>query len=64
MLRPSSKDGSKKVLDKDSIPKPVVDDGVLAQLQRASIQDTTELICLSPDIRIGYVSPLNEYYKR
>lgn len=51
--RSDSKDGPKKVQDKDSIPKPVVDDSVLAQLQRASIQDTTELICLSPDIRIG-----------
>lgn len=55
VLRPGSKDGQKKVLDKDSIPKPVVDDSVLAQLQRTSMQDTTELICLSPDIRIGYV---------
>lgn len=57
LLRPGSgsKDGPKRIHDKDSIPKPVADDHLLAQLQRSSIQDTTELICLSPDIRIGYV---------
>jgi hypothetical protein len=39
--------------DKDSIAEPVLDDHVIYTLQRNAVQEPTELICLSPDVRIG-----------
>lgn len=38
---------------KDAIAEPVLDDNVIYTLQRNAVQEPTELICLSPDVRIG-----------
>jgi len=49
------KDGTKKVQSNDVVAQPVLEDHLVLALQRTGVQDTTELVCLSPDIRIGYV---------
>jgi hypothetical protein len=41
---------------RDSLADPVVDERILYSTQRNAVQECTELICLSPDVRIGYVS--------
>ena len=46
-----SRDGQQQ--RRESIPKAIVDDRTLTQLQKESVQEPTELICLSPDLRIG-----------
>ena len=51
LIAPGSKDELSNRTE--STPKPVVDDRALSQLQKGSIQEPTELICLSPDLRIG-----------
>lgn len=38
---------------KDAIAEPVLDDNVIYTMQRNAVQEPTELICLSPDVRIG-----------
>lgn len=38
---------------KYAIAEPVLDDDVIYTLQRNAVQEPTELICLSPDVRIG-----------
>lgn len=38
---------------KDAIAEPVLDEMVMYTLQRNAVQESTELICLSPDVRIG-----------
>ena len=40
---------------KDSLAEPVVEDHVIYNSQRSAMQEPTELICLSPDVRMGYV---------
>jgi hypothetical protein len=49
-MRPGS-----EVKDDDVVAQLVLDDHLVFALQRKAVQDTTELVCLSPDIRIGYV---------
>ncbi|QDS74657.1 hypothetical protein FKW77_009358 [Venturia effusa] len=39
------------------IVKPVLDDDVICTMQRTAVQEPTELICLSPDVRIGPLAP-------
>lgn len=39
--------------DKDGIVEAVLDEKVIYTLQRNAVQEATEVICLSPDIRIG-----------
>jgi len=57
LTKPGSdaKDGAKKVQDNGGIAQLVLEDRLVLALQRTAAQDTTELVCLSPDIRIGYV---------
>jgi hypothetical protein len=38
---------------RNSIAEPVLDDHVIYTLQQNAVQEPTELICLSPDVRIG-----------
>lgn len=40
---------------KDGIAEPVLDDNVIYTLQQNAVQEPTELICLTPDCRIGWV---------
>jgi hypothetical protein len=55
--RPGSdlKDGAKKIQDNGGVTQLVLEDHLVLTLQRAAVQDASELVCLSPDIRIGYV---------
>lgn len=57
LTKPGSdpKNGVKKIQDSDVVAQLVLEDRLVLALQRTAIQDTTELVCLSPDIRIGYV---------
>jgi hypothetical protein len=50
-----SKNGSKKMQDGSVVAQLVLEDRLVLALQRTAVQDSTELVCLSPDIRIGYV---------
>ncbi|TID21821.1 hypothetical protein E6O75_ATG05216 [Venturia nashicola] len=43
--------------NKDGIAEAVLDDNVICTLQRNAAQEPTELICLSPDVRIGPLAP-------
>ncbi|RDI85515.1 hypothetical protein Vi05172_g4503 [Venturia inaequalis] len=43
--------------DKDGIVEAVLDEKVIYTLQRNAVQEATEVICLSPDIRIGPLAP-------
>jgi hypothetical protein len=38
----------------DDFVEPVVDDRILYQTQKNAVQEPTGLLCLSPDVRIGY----------
>ena len=49
------KDGAKKTQDDGGVAQLVLEDHLVLALHRTAVQDTTELVCLSPDIRIGYV---------
>jgi hypothetical protein len=49
-MRPGS-----ELKDDGVVAQLVLDDHLVFALQRTAVQDTTELVCLSPDIRIGYV---------
>lgn len=54
-LGPDPKDGTKKIQDDEGVAQLVLEDHLVLAMQRTAAQDTTELVCLSPDIRIGYV---------
>jgi hypothetical protein len=62
--RHSHKDSASSILglqsekDGSTLAEPVIDDHVIYNSQRDAIMEPTELICLSPDVRIGLVSPL------
>ena len=49
------KNVAKKIQDNSVVTQLVLEDRLVLALQRMGMQDTTELVCLSPDIRIGYV---------
>lgn len=57
LTKPGSdpKNGAKKIQDGSVVAQLVLEDRLVLALQRTAVQDTTELVCLSPDIRIGYV---------
>ncbi|KAF2431100.1 hypothetical protein EJ08DRAFT_632809 [Tothia fuscella] len=43
--------------DKSGIAEPILDDKDIYNFQRNAAQEPTELICLSPDVRIGPLAP-------
>jgi TRAPP trafficking subunit Trs65 len=43
---------------KDVIAAPTIDENVLYSIQKTSIQESSDLVCLTPDVKIGLVTEL------